>query len=211
MRRPSIPPFDTYREYFTKNWLEWFDSLDNEIKQTRLLLHSYIAHASLAHNDLTGIQGGTTNEYYHLTSAELADVVNISGHIADTTIHFTDASILHNNRTDLQGGAVGEYYHLDSADNTEAVAFLDGGSTTHTAVDTHIANLEIHGIEYDERDMTYTAGLLTKIIYKLATVTVETMTITYDTSDRPLQYSYSVSGKVVDLVHLGTGFLSEAV
>jgi hypothetical protein len=168
MRRPSIPPFDTYREYFTKNWLEWFDSLDNDIKQTRLLLKSYIAHAGSggvsAHNDLTGIQGGSTGEYYHLTLE----------------------------------------------DNTEAVAFLNGGSTTHTGVDGHIADDEIHNLDYDEREMTYTAGLLTQVVYKKATVTVDTMTITYDSSDRPLQYSYS-SGKVVDLVYLGTGFLSEVV
>ena len=31
------------------------------------------------HNDLSGLQGGTTNEYYHLTSAELTVVQNTSG------------------------------------------------------------------------------------------------------------------------------------
>jgi hypothetical protein len=117
---------------------------------------------------------------------------------------------LHNNRSDLQGGTAGQYYHLTSADNTELTAFADGGSTTHTGVDSHIADDEIHNLDYDEREMTYTAGLLTQIVYKKATVTVDTMTITYDSSDRPLQYSYS-SGKVVDLVHFGTGFLNEAV
>jgi hypothetical protein len=131
-------------------------------------------------------------------------------HRADSTIHFTDASVLHNNRSDLQGGTAGQYYHLTSADNTELTAFADGGSTTHTGVDSHIADDEIHNLDYDEREMTYTAGLLTQVVYKKATVTVDTMTITYDSSDRPLQYSYT-SGKVVNLVHLGTGFLSEAV
>jgi len=196
MRRPSIPPFDTYREYFTKNWLEWFDSLDNDIKQTRLLLKSYIAHASLAHNDLTGIQGGTTGEYYHLSSADHTEAeaflnggtsthTTVDGHITDATIHFTEASIDH-------------------------TAIANIGTNSHAQIDTHIADDEIHNLDYDEREMTYTNGLLTQVVYKKATVIVDTMTITYDSSDRPLQYSYS-SGKVVDLVHLGTGFLSEAV
>jgi hypothetical protein len=206
MRRPSIPPFDTYREYFTKNWLEWFDSLDNDIKQTRLLLRSYIAHASLAHNDLTGIQGGAVGDYQHLTSAELADVQSVPGHITDATIHFTDASVLHNNRSDLQGGAVGERYHLTSADSTEAVAFLDGGSTTHTSVDTHIADAGLHTLKYDELTHTYTSGLETGGLVKLAGATLKTITKTYDSSNRISTIADGTS--TWTFTYSGAGFLT---
>ena len=37
------------------------------------------------HNDLTGLQGGTTGEYYHLTSAEYADLGSASDITANTT------------------------------------------------------------------------------------------------------------------------------
>jgi hypothetical protein len=50
----------------------------------------------------------------------------------------------HNDLTGLQGGATDEYYHLSNADYTEAVAFLNGGSTTHTGLDGHIADTSIH-------------------------------------------------------------------
>jgi hypothetical protein len=224
MRRPSIPPFDTYREYFTKNWLEWFDSLDNDIKQTRLLLKSYIAHASLAHNDLTGIQGGTTGEYYHLTSADSAEaVIFLNGgtathtqldsertssisHRADASIHFTDASVLHNNRSDLQGGTAGEYYHLTSADNTELTTFANGGSTTHTAVDTHISDAGLHTLKYDELTHTYTSGLETGGLVKLVGATLKTITKTYDSSDRISTIADGTN--TWTFTYSGTGFLT---
>lgn len=52
----------------------------------------------------------------------------------------------HNELGGLQGGTAGEYYHLTSADNTEAVAFLNGGTSTHTAVD---AGLVTNGSSHD--------------------------------------------------------------
>jgi hypothetical protein len=49
------------------------------------------------HNDLTIIQGGTTDEYYHLTLAEHGALGGLPAH---------------NNTTSKQGGTAGEYYHL---------------------------------------------------------------------------------------------------
>lgn len=60
-----------------------------------------------SHNTLGGLQGGTSSQYYHLTSAQHSGLVNSSG----TTLHFH----AHNNMSDMQGGTSGEYYHLTSA------------------------------------------------------------------------------------------------
>ncbi len=195
MRRPSIPPFDTYREYFTKNWLEWFDSLDNDIKQTRLLLKSYIAHASLAHNDLTGIQGGTTNEYYHLTLADHTEATAFlnggtgthtafDSHIADATIHFTEASIDH-------------------------TAIQNIGSNSHAQIDTHIADTDIHKLVFDEVEPTYTAGKETATVYSLSNVAVKNLSYTYDTSGRVA--TISNGSDTWTFTHNGKGELTGAL
>lgn len=47
---------------------------------TQLSALSFLgASGAVAHNDTTGKQGGTTNEYYHLTSAQHTVVQNTSG------------------------------------------------------------------------------------------------------------------------------------
>lgn len=51
--------------------------------------------ASIEHNNLTGIQGGTTGEYYHLTSAQETVVGNTSGtNTGDITLGTNTASAL---------------------------------------------------------------------------------------------------------------------
>lgn len=62
----------------------------------------------------------------------------------------------HNDLTGLQGGTTDEYYHLSNADYTEAVAFLNGGSTTHTGLDGHISNTSIH---FTQANIDHTAIL----------------------------------------------------
>lgn len=61
---------------------------------------------SSAHNDLTGIQGGTTGQYYHLTSAELAKVgVNAQwGGISGTLSNQTDLKTELDKRQYLSSG-----------------------------------------------------------------------------------------------------------
>lgn len=49
-------------------WHRWFEQLLRRINTITGLLH----------NALSGLQGGTTNEYYHLTAAEHGNIDNIS-------------------------------------------------------------------------------------------------------------------------------------
>ena len=46
------------------------------------------------HNALNNLQGGATNDYYHLSNAELTSV---NSHLVDASVHFTEASIDHTN------------------------------------------------------------------------------------------------------------------
>lgn len=227
---------DTWHR-FLRSWESKFDSLSKVL-------------ARLKFTDLTDVPSSYTGQ------AGKSVKVNVG---EDGLEFYTPSAgvTVHNNLTGIQGGAVGEHYHHDLADHTESVAFLNGGSATHTQLDNertssidhradalihfeqadidhtaintggsvythpqidikldefdvHVADDEIHNLDYDKREWIITNGLITGVVYKKGGSTVDTMTITYDSSDRPLQYSYT-SGKVVDLVHLGTGFLQEAV
>jgi hypothetical protein len=121
MRRPSIPPFDTYREYFTKNWLEWFDSLDNEIKQTRLLLRSYIAHATSGVTDHTLLTNIGTNTHAQLDTEKTSS----ESHRANALIHFEQADIDH---TAIDN--IGIYTH-DELDIEKDLSVLHRASTSN--------------------------------------------------------------------------------
>ncbi|MHB8413919.1 MAG: hypothetical protein ACYDB1_00795 [Acidiferrobacteraceae bacterium] len=70
----QIQPPPTYAEvvitgsdgqpFFNPIWLDWFITL------AAVISASGGASGQLQHNNLGGLQGGTTNEYYHLTSAQ---------------------------------------------------------------------------------------------------------------------------------------------
>ena len=48
--------------------------------------------------------------------------------------------VYHNNLNGLQGGITDEKYHLSSTYHSRATTFLDGGTNTHTDVDSHISS-----------------------------------------------------------------------
>ena len=77
---------------------------------------------NLYHNSLLGLQGGTTNQFYHLTSTQLSN-------IGDGT---------HNGGTGLQGGDGVNYYHVghttfhNIGDGTHnQISGVEGGDSTH--------------------------------------------------------------------------------
>jgi hypothetical protein len=56
------------------------------------------------HNDLQNIQGGSTDQYYHLSLTSHTDLTDGGA----TTLH----KHAHNSQDGLQGGVENEYYHL---------------------------------------------------------------------------------------------------
>lgn len=86
------------------------------------------------HNDLQTLQGGTSGEYYHLTSAQrtaLTTSVDADGQHTHT----------HNNLASIQGGTSAEYYHLTSAQHTSTVSLIGktwiGAATTDVTAASH--------------------------------------------------------------------------
>lgn len=71
----AVPPIPTYQDpvevnprtkkgQFSTVWLNWFLQLTN----------GNIA-STVSHNNLSGLQGGSANQYYHLTSAQYSSIV----------------------------------------------------------------------------------------------------------------------------------------
>ena len=104
------PPINDTPGSFT--WLEWYRQLRNYVS-TSGSVPWYIINfagsnitdiATRLHNNLQGLQGGTTGEMYHLTAAQ----------------HSALTAGPHNSLSGLQGGTSGEYYHL-TADETRYI------------------------------------------------------------------------------------------
>ena len=76
-------------------WRRWLQQFAQRVSSTSV------------HNNLSGLQGGTTAEYYHLTAAQ----------------HALVTSYAHNNLNGLQGGQAGEYYHLTAGQHSTVTSF----------------------------------------------------------------------------------------
>lgn len=75
---PVLPPPPVQDAQGSYAWLDWYRQLRNYISQTGSVPWAVIdfagsnitSIASRSHQNLQALQGGTTGEYYHLTSAE---------------------------------------------------------------------------------------------------------------------------------------------
>jgi len=138
------PPINDKPGSFT--WLEWYRQLRAYVTTTGNVPWYIIDFtgsnlndlAIRNHNQLQSLQGGTLNEYYHLTAAE---------HAALTAGN-------HNDLSGLQGGQANQYYHLNSANYSN----LTGGTPSFTTVslDNLIFNKASgYGIKVDKTTPTY--------------------------------------------------------
>jgi hypothetical protein len=83
------------RVQFDPNWLRWFLDLIE-------FLNAAGGISGLEHNLLVGLQGGTTDEYYHLTAAQHSDVtsgasfktIQVSGQDDVVAVGYSDTLIL---------------------------------------------------------------------------------------------------------------------
>lgn len=68
---PIVVDERTGKAQFSPIWLKWFLDL--------AALLNNLGGTSPSHNSLAGLQGGTTNQYFHATSAQNAKVVAWAG------------------------------------------------------------------------------------------------------------------------------------
>lgn len=64
----------TGKSQFNPIWLKWFLDFIQVINES-----GGGGGGGIAHNSTSGLQGGTSNEYYHLTNALYATIVTLSG------------------------------------------------------------------------------------------------------------------------------------
>ena len=60
-----IPPIPYDRPQTSFEWLDWYTKLINLVNS-----------GAFPHNSLTGLQGGSANEYYHLTQTQQTDLTD---------------------------------------------------------------------------------------------------------------------------------------
>ena len=95
----------TQKGRFNPIWLKWF------LKLVTVLTNSGATSGSIQHNATGGLQGGTANQYYHLTAAEHANV-NVRNLTALSTITPSGSPYSYSNATDydedviVRGGTV---------------------------------------------------------------------------------------------------------
>ena len=67
----TIPPIPYDRPQTSFEWIDWYTKLIAQV------------NAGAAHNSLTGIQGGSSGDYYHLTQVQKNDLTDAGF----TTLH----------------------------------------------------------------------------------------------------------------------------
>jgi len=111
------PPINDAPGSFT--WLEWYRQLRSYISTSGSVPWYVIDFAGSnitdiavrLHNQLQGLQGGTTGEMYHLTAAQHASLGDGD----------------HNDLGNIQGGTTTQRYHLDETQYNWVVAGGGGG------------------------------------------------------------------------------------
>lgn len=90
-----------------------------------ILVSGAVGGISTSHNDLTGIQGGTTNEYLHLTIAQHSDLTGTSQASQNASIS-SNASTISNHESRISS--------LESVNKLEKVVFYDAALINAPAV-----------------------------------------------------------------------------
>ena len=187
---------------FSRPWIRWFITLDDHVKTADLDFAGDTGTGAVIIESQTFTLSGTTNEIDTAASGTtitigLPDDVVIGGDLT-VTVDFSVGGI-----ANIIGDAT-FFSDLDVGGDLDVTGTISG--TIGTLVTGSIVN-----VNYDERVPTYTAGLLTQIVYKLSSATVETVNFTYDSSNRPATATAVTGGGVWTYTHSGTGFLTGAV
>lgn len=177
------PPINDKPGSFT--WLQWYQQLQRYISQSGSVPWSVVDKAgsnisdiqNRNHNNLQNIQGGTSGEFYHLTSAQYA-AIGIGNH---------------NNLNAIQGGNSSNRWHLSMVITASATldfpSIAAGGSQnlTITASGAVVNDGVILGLP-----SSWTAGIIYQAFVSAAnTVTIRATNITGSAID-PVSASFFV-------------------
>ncbi|MCK4635849.1 MAG: hypothetical protein KAT32_03220 [Candidatus Moranbacteria bacterium] len=104
---------------------------------------SSLSTGTADHNDLNSIQGGTIDEYYHLTAAQSSNLIGFSDALNLPTTDGTIDQVL------KTYGAGTLSWTNNPSGVTDHTLLSNIGTNTHTQIDTHIADLITHFAEGD--------------------------------------------------------------
>lgn len=182
---------------------------------------------SFVHNGASGLQGGTSGQYYHLTQVQLSGLTGG----ANTTLHYHEAdralenatgvlpwdqvdktgatladfdSITHNDINSIQGGSASERYHLTAAQWTATTQGVDNTIHFHSS-DRALGNAtgllpwtQIDGVP-DHNDLTNSQGGTTDEYYHLTSAEYTgTGTGTFVRATSPALSTPDVDGGTID-------------
>lgn len=140
-----LPPPPTQNpDTNTRVWQDWYRQLQKYLTGLSTLDWSLLdlTDASLAdipdrkHNDLQSIQGGTTSEYYHLTSTQHTDLTD-SG---DSALHYHSSDRNRTNHTGTQTLST-----ISDAGALAALSVVTEGEITLADVTTNDVSISKHG------------------------------------------------------------------
>lgn len=149
----------TKRSQFNPIWLKFFLDIVAALNGT--------GGGGVIHNNLAGLQGGTSNQYYHLTLAQFGGLLTATEKAALTGGTTTDASAYHNHRNQaaISNITVGAspYVHQNTS-NYDSCIIIQGGTVSlveYTRDNTNFFNIGvvagfIHLSPNDRLRVTYT-------------------------------------------------------
>jgi len=120
---PEVFTYDTFAEFpvtGSNNTLY----VDKSTSKVYFYNSGYI-ETKTAHNASSGIQGGTTNEYYHLTEQQRALVLGINGNVSTSTL--TPITVTDNEDGTVTTGSVTMLLKVSTALDAEARSYVLAG------------------------------------------------------------------------------------
>lgn len=126
--------------------------------------------AALRHNKLDGLQGGTTDEYYHITQTENTnwDAAYTHSLLVNEHLDWTDASVDLMTSGNVKSGASDTTAGVFKAYGA-GTGGTDGGCLQlHTAAD-YDTSIDVYQINIDEDDLVLKQGTTTKLTLSGAT------------------------------------------
>lgn len=139
-----------------------YDDVANTIKAT-------VVQSSVNHNDVSGLQGGTTNEYYHLSSTNYTDLTDGG----DSSLHYHSSDRSRSNHTGTQLAST--ISNFSEAVDDRVNGLLVGGDNITLTYDDVGNTLTIDGT-----DLVLTEEQVQDYAWNVLTGTQTLISVTYD-------------------------------
>lgn len=176
---PVIVDEKTGKPRFNPIWLKWFLDLAQVIDD------SGGGSGTVQHNDTGGLQGGTSNEYYHLTAAQKDALLGVGGIATPSAIRITNGRMQEKQgaavaaANDLELGTDGNYFQITGATQINLLRTLlwQGGSVVTLKFNSNPL------VKHNQAPSGTFHPILLAGAVDFATSANDTLTLRYDSTD----------------------------